>query len=273
MKKLAKPNENDHKNDKFYTNPDVVGKIMKYINLDAYDLIIEPSAGSGVFLDYFGNSNYLAYDIHPEDTRITKANWFDVEIDERFKSVLIIGNPPFGKNNKLSKEFIIHSSSFKNVKTISFVLPEVYRKHTLQEVIPNEFKIAKIIKLPKNSFSISNQLHHVPCSFFILERDYKGTDLRQNKSKTSRDFYFSNRDDYDFFIFGAAPKKIIKSPNKNNRGYYIKSKIGDALEKRFKSMDWEGFSSANGGVYWLTKVDIVENYNKNKRRKKWIIKS
>ena len=38
--------------------------------------ILEPSAGSGVFIDEFDNFPYDAYDIHPEAKNIKKADFF-----------------------------------------------------------------------------------------------------------------------------------------------------------------------------------------------------
>jgi hypothetical protein len=51
---------------------------------------------------------------------------------------LIIGNPPFGNRNALSKRFLEHSFSFSNVGTVGFILPNVYKKHTLQSIIPED---------------------------------------------------------------------------------------------------------------------------------------
>ncbi len=92
----------------------------------------------------------------------------------------------------------------------------------------------------------------------------KGKDLRFNieVAKTS-DFIFSNHSGYyDFFVFGASPKKIIKKPHPNNRGYFIKSQIEPStLKERFKTINWKGNSCANGGVAWFTKYEIIHQYN------------
>ncbi|MCK5867677.1 MAG: hypothetical protein KAG14_04695, partial [Mycoplasmataceae bacterium] len=81
---------------------------------------------------------------------------------------------------------------------------------------------------------------------------------------------FSNSEDYDFYIMGAAPKRTKDAPTKNNRGYYVKAKkvSKKKLIKTFKEMEWKGHSSANGGVAWFTKVDIIENYKRSKNENK-----
>ena len=249
--------------DKFYTKKEVIKTIVKKIDFDKYDLIIEPSAGSGNFLDFLPTDNTIAMDIEPENNKITKCSWFDYKIEKGFKKVLVIGNPPFGKINDLSKKFLLHAFSFNNVDTVAFILPNVYKKYTMQSIIPKEYRIEKIIELPKNSFTLENEEYHVPCSFFVIVKG-DGKDLRQDKNIETIDFSFGTPSNYDFFIFGAAPHKSLDSPKKNNRGYYIKTgKIyKEKLIERFANMKWKGHSSANGGVAWFTKVDIIENYKR-----------
>jgi hypothetical protein len=153
---------------------------------------------------------------------------------------------------------------FSNVSTIAFILPNVYKKHTLQKVIPNNWRIKKIVDLENDAFEINGSTYHVPCSFFIFDKSL-GRDLRFNPEdyKQTDDFVWGDKNNFDIFVFGAAPKKIItEKPNKNNRGYYIKSKIKiNKLIEKIKDMDWVGNSSVNGGVCWFTKSEIIKNYN------------
>lgn len=249
--------------DKFYTKPVVVKSLLKHIDFTNYDLIIEPSAGSGNFFNELPKGS-IGLDLYPESTNIQKQDWLQYKIKDTAKNVLIIGNPPFGKSNNLSKAFLKHAFSHTNVKTVAFVLPNVYRKHTIQKAIPNSFIIKDIIELPNESFTLAGKSFHVPCSFFVFERG-TGQDLRQDVNISSNDFTFGTKLDYDFFVFGAAPHRTIMSPKSNNRGYYIKATGKDikTLRHNFKTINWKGYSSAGGGVSWFTKVDLIENYNKN----------
>ncbi len=250
--------------DKFYTNESIAKTLIKTIDLAKFDIIIEPSAGSGSFSNNLNHKNVIAMDILPESKNIIQKDWFEYKLPQKYKKALIIGNPPFGKMNKLSIAFLKKSFSFTATEMVAFVLPNVYKKYTMQKYIPSNFYINKIIDIPQNSFTINNKIYHVPCSFFIFSKDDK-RDLRQNINIKSSDFEFTTKDEYDFFIFGAAPHKVIKKPTKNNRGYYIKAKINkQKLIDNFKSINWKGHSSANGGVSWFTKIDILENYENEK---------
>lgn len=257
--------------DKFYTNPKVVKELMKYVDLDAYDLIIEPSAGNGSFSNETKNHNSIALDLAPEAEGIIQQDWFLYSIPENFENVLIIGNPPFGERNKLSKEFIKHALSFSNVKTVAFVLPNVYKKHTNQKLFPKNWRLAQEIALPEDSFLLEGEPYHVPCSFFIFTqfKGLKDLRFREELYQTHPDFSFSKEDDFDFFVMGASPT-VIKQKEEispTNRGYYIKSNIDpEKLKRNIKNINWSAFgnSSANGGVSWFSKPEFIKIYDENK---------
>ena len=87
-------------NDKYYTSPELaeycVRKTEEIIGKENITEYLEPSAGSGVFLDFL-NKPYLAYDIEPEDykNRIVKADYLSLDLEYK-KGRCVIGNPPFG---------------------------------------------------------------------------------------------------------------------------------------------------------------------------------
>lgn len=260
------PDTIDKALDKYYTKTEVVRQCLEKVAElpHEYDLIIEPSAGEGAFFDEISHPNKIGIDIHSRREKFLKLNWLDFKVDSEFKKVLVIGNPPFGQYHKLSSAFISHALSFRNAQTIAFILPNVYQKHTRQKILPADWRIVSILELDRNSFVLEGKDYHVPASFFVFDRS-EGEDLRvdPNLYESTSDFEFSNKHDFDIFVFGAAPKRVIKNPNENNRGYYLKSKIpADELMKKIGSIDWSGNSCANGGVYWLTKHEFLEQYIK-----------
>jgi hypothetical protein len=250
--------------DKFYTKSDVAIICLKYVNVNDYDLVIEPSAGNGSFFNNITHLQKIGIDIEPETENVLKMSWFEYSIPEMYSKVLIVGNPPFGIRNGLSKQFISHAVKFDNVQTIAFILPNVYHKHTMQKHIPKKFRLKSVYELPKNSFISNNESYHVPCSFFIFDKS-QGEDLRFNPDfyKETSDWTFSSKDDYDFFVMGASINTIKDVPTKNNRGYYIKVKNGydvDKVKNNFMSIKVKGNSSVNGGAYWITKPELVKQY-------------
>lgn len=251
--------------DKFYTNKDVatscISLMLKYTQ--SCDVFIEPSAGSGNFI--FDKTTF-AYDILPEGEGIIKENWFDVFISGT--NVCVYGNPPYGKRNILSKKFIQHAISFDGVTHVCFLLPSVFKKHTLQAVFPPNWGLVASLDIPDNSFTENGNTYHIPSVFQIWEKDTTHPNLRSYPRTTFSNSHFSivgKLDSPDLFVLGAAPKtsKLPTEVTPNNRGYYLKSHIPvDILRSNLYNCTWNGNSSASGGVAWLTKTEIMENYEK-----------
>ena len=110
-------------NDKYYTSRElaeyVVNKTKEIIGENNITEYLEPSAGSGVFLDFL-DKPYLAYDLYPEDDRIVKQDYLTLELDYK-QGRCIIGNPPYGTKNNLTIAFYKKSLGLGDY--ISFVLP------------------------------------------------------------------------------------------------------------------------------------------------------
>lgn len=249
-------------NDKFYTKAEIVdlclSKLSKYILPD--DILVEPSSGAGAFYNKIKHKK-IGIDIEPECDGIIKTSWFDYVPPN---NCVIVGNPPFGSRNDLSKKFIEHGKNY--AKIIAFVLPQVFKKESLQKVFPENWSLVETIDLPHNSFTVNDVDYHVPCIFQIWIKDYNGPDYRESKVPLyeTTDFSFCDNKNATYFIFGAAPNKIIDA-NKvltNNRGYYII--CSEEIKTKLETVDWksEGLSSVSGGAAWYSKKQIINIYGK-----------
>ncbi len=101
--------------DKYYTKISVVEQcielIKKHINILKDDLIIEPSAGNGSFIEKIKTltNNYRFYDLEPKNNEIIKQDFLKFEhtqLKQNFNNIHIIGNPPFGRQASLAIKFI-----------------------------------------------------------------------------------------------------------------------------------------------------------------------
>lgn len=250
--------------DKFYTHEQTAKECLGFVDLKKYDFVIEPSAGDGSFLNNIVHQNKVGIDLKPDHESILKHDWFKYKIDDQFLNVLVVGNPPFGRRNKLSINFIKHAVSFPNVKAIAFILPDVFNKHTLQKYIPKSFRLSHVHKLPKNSFKKYGKPFDMPCSFFIFDQS-EGVDHRFNPEtyKETKDFRYGTQDDYDFFVLGTAPHVVKAIKEKTNRGYFIKVKKGvnvEQVKNKFRNKIWKGNSSVSGGANWFTKPELIQKY-------------
>lgn len=254
--------------DRFYTKENIAKTCIELmIDVVGEDnLFIEPSAGGGSFFKQLP-INKIGVDLSPTIDGIITQDWLTFDIP---KYCVVVGNPPFGTRNSLTRAFISHSA--KNAKCISFILPSSYRKETAQRAFSSEWSLVVSYDLPKNSFIYQGGEYHVPCVFQVwVLRDMYPTleDLRESSKipLTSDDFKFCKKQEAEFFVFGAAPSKIIKKELvlPNNRGYYI-NQLVDGVIENFTVIDWrsKGNSSVSGGVAWYSKQEIINIYEEHK---------
>ena len=274
--------------DQYWTKLGVCEELVKHVRLIDYNWIIEPSVGCGNFVQAIANqynetepyitNKIIAIDIDTDNINLNKLkgvsvtetdyiSWCHSFQDSSTKNDkgVVIGNPPFGKRNKMARAFLTSSFKLNNVELVAFILPNTFKKHTNQTVIPQEWRIKKIVDIPSNSFITEGRCFNIPASFFVFEKS-EGPDLRFNPLdyQSSTDFEFCSQQDADWFVFGAAPTVLIhpEERKENHKGYFIRSKGIDKMElkRRFQTTYWYGQSTANGGVYWLTKPELIKCY-------------
>jgi 16S rRNA A1518/A1519 N6-dimethyltransferase RsmA/KsgA/DIM1 with predicted DNA glycosylase/AP lyase activity len=146
--------------------------MKKYINISKDDLIIEPSAGNGSFIENIKKitKNYKFYDLEPENKEIIKQDFlnFDfVELKQKYKNIHIVGNPPFGRQASLAIKFIKKCCLFSN--SISFILPKSFKKDSMKKHFLKNFHLIYEIDLLENSFLVNNIDSDVPCVFQIWQ--------------------------------------------------------------------------------------------------------
>ena len=152
-----------NKYDKFYTKSEVANYLISQIDINKYDFILEPSAGSGAFSNLI--ENCFAIDIEPENGSILKQDFF--LFSKERGNILTIGNPPFGEQNNLAIKFFNHAAEFS--QTIAFIFPKSFKKISIQNKLNLNYKLIKEIDLDENSFTLDGEDYNVPCIFQICE--------------------------------------------------------------------------------------------------------
>ena len=100
---------------------DVFCDIIGVGNIGDY-VFIEPSAGSGAFLDVLPAST-IALDIEPRHPNITKQDYLTWSAPPGRKYI-VFGNPPFGLRGHLALQFIEHSAKWADY--VCFILPQLF---------------------------------------------------------------------------------------------------------------------------------------------------
>ena len=252
--------------DKFYTKPDVAQECIKHIpHIGVYDLIIEPSAGSGNFA--YQLEGCLAYDIAPEGEGIIKKDYFTLTNEElpAHNKMLVVGNPPFGSRSSLAKDFIKHSIDL-GATTIAFILPNTFNKLTNQKVFPDNWRLEVYYALEGTNFTADGEDYYVPCSFYVWTREPGIINLRDYAVDNVPEFSFCPRGSTEaHFALNGNNGKVrdltqITNPKaehyiKVNEGYDI-----SVIRERLAGLTFNFNSSVNGNNAWLGQQDILKAY-------------
>ena len=190
--------------DKFYTIPECSKKcidiVLTLYDIKSWDLIIEPSAGNGSFLNQIPSNKKIGIDISPEQPDIIKQDFFDYIPPTIINNNLVIGNPPFGRVSSTEIKFFNHSAKFANV--IAFIIPKTFRKVSVQNKLDRMFHLVHDEELPNKPCCFTPPMM-VKCCFQVWERR---TTIREK-------FDFpTTHPDWEFLKFGPNDKNNQPTP-------------------------------------------------------------
>lgn len=283
--------------DQFYTQDEVAASCVEKFNrtLDEMNILsperfyLEPSAGDGAFLrgleKILDNPCYYACDIDPRGQKIAKHDFLTDDISGELpnnKTVVVIGNPPFGKKGKLASAFI--NRAFRYSKTVGFILPIQFNKYSGHTQINADAKLIVNESLPEECFLFNGKPYSVRCCFQIWTlEDVSLEDLRirqspqrrhpdfemyqYNCTKEAEKFFDKDKYKWDF----AVPRQGFKDykfketdPNKLDRKVqwiFFKAENKKILSRLMK-IDYEKLSQKNSTIPGFGKADVVEEYER-----------
>ena len=157
--------------DKFYTilsySKKFIDKTFELYDISQWDLIVDPSAGNGSFLNQIHSNHKIGIDISPEDDNIIKKDFFEYCPPINKKKIIVIGNPPFGKISSLAIKFFNHASQWADV--IAFIIPRTFRKISVQNKLNNLFHLIYDEEIANKPCCFSPPMM-VKCCFQIWEK-------------------------------------------------------------------------------------------------------
>ena len=264
--------------DKFYTKKEVamycINLFKEYVTPNNDDLIIEPSAGNGGFIDAIKSlkCNYEFYDLEPEHEEIAKQDYLlyntttnnNNNNNNNTQKIHIVGNPPFGRQSSLAIKFIKKSCHF--CTSISFILPKSFKKDSLKKTFPLNYHLLFEIDLPENSFLVNAKEHDVPCIFQIW---VKKTYNREVSEKLDpHNFIFvekTNNPSISIRRVGVNAGTIdVNSANKSVQShYFIRFTNTNSLEKNLDLLKSVVYDSNNTvGPKSIGKQELIKEFNK-----------
>ena len=149
--------------DQFYTKTEVakqfVNKIKSVIDLDSFDNVIEPSAGSGNILQFLPEHNRIGLDLDPKHPEVLPMDFFDYSFPKG--KTIVIGNPPFGASSKLAIEFFNKCAQYADI--IAFIVPRSWLKYYTQNRLNKDFGLYYNGILADASFIADGKDYEVKC--------------------------------------------------------------------------------------------------------------
>jgi hypothetical protein len=163
--------DNSRKLDQFYTDPayaqQFLTKVAQTVDLDSYDCLLEPSAGTGSFYNLLDGQRRIGLDLDPKAAGVIETDFFDWTPPVG-KRIATIGNPPFGKSAGLAVKFFNRAAMFSDV--IAFVIPRTFRKASIINRLAKDFHCVYDETVPDNSFIFNGAAYNVPCAAQIWQR-------------------------------------------------------------------------------------------------------
>ena len=221
---------------------------------------MEPSAGNGSFLNYLPLEKTVALDIEPQDKRILKKDFFDYIPTSEQEKILIIGNPPFGKNSSLAVKFFNHSASFANV--IFMVLPKTFRKVSIQNRLDLNFHLEKEIIIDETFLDGDKEVKVPTVAQIWIKKDKKRDKVKLRT--LSSHFIFTDKEKADLSVrrVGYYAGKCFKDKEKSvSSHYFLKSKIdSDKLFEYINEIQWKHENTA--GTRSVSKHELIVELDK-----------
>jgi len=244
--------------DKFYTKKEIASYCISLLKIEGYKYIIEPSAGSGSFSQQILGCQ--AYDIRPEGEGIIKQDFFTLDTVSMEKPILVIGNPPFGRQNSLALAFIKKSATFAD--TIAFILPKSFKKESLKARIPLNFHLTLEVDLPDFSFTLNGEDIDIPCIFQIWDKPLIPCKRKLPEILFPTDFCFVKKSDNPNVTVrrvGVYAGKGYKDIDKSEQShYFIIAENVDNFLKIVNNIKWEHNNTV--GARSISKQELIRKY-------------
>lgn len=263
-----------HKLGKFFTSPPTAAACLAHLaetlpGLTA-DLYLEPSAGAGAFLHQMPEPR-LGLDIAPEGPEIDAQDFLHWQPQAGAERIVVIGNPPFGRNGADARRFFNHAAGF--AETIAFIMPASFMKTEQQQRLDPQFHLISELPLIDEPFLFEDMPHNVSAVFQVWTRRAMARAKPVKRATTHPDFVFvKDLSAADFVMrrVGARAGAILSVPSdgKPARGVSAQSNLyiqaqrvdPDVLRQRMEALDFAQLRQQSVAHPSVSKSDIVALY-------------
>lgn len=271
---MTKQKKQSKELDQYYTGPELaryfLDKVKELLPYDEYDMVLEPSAGTGSFYNLL-DSRRVGLDLDPKCAGVIKQNFYDYVAPIPHGKILTIGNPPFGKNASDAVKFFNHSAPFS--QAIAFVLPRTFRKASLVNRLHKDFHLVFDETVPDNSFIHDGKPYNVWCTMQIwIRKEVKRPKILIKKLIDAKEYWeIVKPKDADFCVqrVGGRAGQVRTGSDFRTFSplshYYIKSNNPNTLSI-FQSLDYEDLKYNTAGNPSISPGELVELFFEQVRK-------
>lgn len=257
--------------DQFYTDPVIAGRYVQGLMKSYPDpevFFIEPAAGAGAFVKPLRRAGRAvwAMDIEPAAAGIRCGDFLDgrllLEGRRADAKVVVLGNPPFGRNASMAVRFF--NAAARHGDVIAFIVPRTFRKISLQNRLNKHFHMIHDSDVERGAFLLNGRKHDVPCAWQIWERR-SGIRTQPEPPSVSHLIDYTGRDAADFAVrrVGFYAGRVVTSRigECSLTTHYFMREMQKGVIEAMRSADWSNIAGQTAGVRSLSKKEIAFKLN------------
>lgn len=261
--------------DQFYTTPVVARQCLRHLTTWMREeglvarLWVEPSAGDGVFLTRCPSPR-IGMDLDPRHAEILEHDfltWAPPALDAKrttplqARAIIVVGNPPFGKNASLAKRFFHHASAWADV--IAFIVPRTFQKESTHRQLPLTWECVREWVLPLASFRFQGKPYGVPCVFQIWRRSSSPRVMRRPRLIHS-DFTFVDGPGRGVRAFQRvgmhAGRLHSRAATRSGSSHYFLKARDKTVWEVLLAIDWSDIKARTAGNPSISKSELIDAY-------------
>ncbi len=251
--------------DQFYTNHTLAYKLTRTVLQRWKDkdvLYVEPSAGDGAFLNPIKQYGHTVrgLDLYPKSAGIKQGDFFKPNglFRGNHENIVVIGNPPFGKNASLAVKFFNHAAQHAN--EIAFIVPRTFRKRSIHARLNKYFHLVKDEDIPDRSFIRMGNPYDVPSAWQIWTRKRTPRKLLTVPNIDHLISYTTpQKAEFAMRRVGFYSGRVFTSGilNLSQTSHYFLQEMTHGIIELIKTVDWPEITSQTAGSRSLSKAEIA----------------
>ena len=259
--------------EQFYTTRHITDLVMAKIKhlpwFRSATEFVEPSAGSGNFVDelqkHSPHTPVRAYDLQPKHRSVKKQDYLKLNLGYK-RGRVVIGNPPWGKRQQLSKQFL--NKAANEADYIVFLVGASMRKPTVYSDVDKKLHLVMEHYLGDIKFEGPDGCSVKTVLQVWRKMNFDRVETPATTSHSAFEFVKDHTDaDFAFTTHGSrvgdiTPATLKSESTTSKRLIKIKASNKNYVLSVFAAVDWKGWAgSRTTGQESLGRSEVYDLYD------------